>query len=104
MIDDSERSAFLRMLFITGTVMATIMYFSFTYVMNNIVSASTNDLETLTKYSKQLNSEEFNKAVAQAFDDGSIKAGEYRDLQTLYEKIKKEQAMKELEKEVKPVN
>ncbi len=104
MIDDSERSAFLRQLFITAAVMAPIMYFSFIYVMDNVVSASTNDLKMLTEYSKQLNSEEFNKAVAQAFDDGSIKAGEYRDLQSLYEKIKKEQAINELKKEVKPVN
>lgn len=97
---DSDDFGFKKILIVTLLVVSAIFFAVVNYLMNNVINASTDDLKALSVYSTQLNSEEFNMAVANAFDDGSVKMGEYKSLQTLYEKLRKEQVAKNLEDKV----
>lgn len=99
---DSYDSYFIfkRNLIVGLLVFVSLVTFVVTYLIDNVINASVDDLKNLTVYSTELNSKEFNMAVADAFDDGSVKMGEYVSLRYLYEKLRKEQVAKNLEDKV----
>lgn len=100
----SDDSGIDKMFIAVLLVLTAIALLVGSYLMDNVVNASADNLKVLTLHSEQLNSEEFNMAIANAFDDGAIKMGEYRSLITLYEKLRKEQVSKNLEDKVSKVS
>nr|WP_278996102.1 hypothetical protein [Plesiomonas shigelloides] len=59
---------------------------------NFVVSASVEDLDTLARYAKELNSPVFDNAITAALRDDGVKRGEFIDLKSLYKEIKMQQA------------
>lgn len=59
---------------------------------NFVVSASVEDLDTLARYAKELNSPVFDNAITAALRDDGVKRGEFIELKSLYKEIKIQQA------------
>lgn len=59
---------------------------------NFVLSASVEDLDTLARYAKELNSPVFDNAITAALRDDGVKRGEFIDLKSLYKEIKMQQA------------